>query len=65
MFKPIATIILSTIPTQEIPQTFYFTEDYTIIAQEYYHEHKIENIFDPNDFMYKLIIKELEENDLR
>lgn len=61
MFKPIATIILSTIPTQQIPQTFYFNEDYSIIAQEYYHKNKIENTFDPNDFMYKLIIEDLKK----
>jgi hypothetical protein len=62
MFKPIASIILSAIPAQPIQEVFYFDEDYSTVAREYY-PIKIEDTFDPNDFMYKLIIKELEENE--
>jgi hypothetical protein len=63
MFKPAAIIILSTIPTQQIQEVFYFDEDYSVTAQEYYKDKNIDNTFDPNDFMYKLIIKELEQQD--
>lgn len=59
MFKPVALIILSTIPQQKIEQVFIFDSDYSEVAREYYKQDN--TTFDPNDFMYKLLIKEMEE----
>lgn len=63
MFKPITIIIASVINIDKPqPQKFYLQQDYSNEAREYLHN-KTNNNFDPNDFMYKLIIQELQNKE--
>lgn len=62
MLKPIILILSCTIPTEyKEQQVFYFDNDYSEVAREYIKNNLHQETFDPNDFHYKLLIKELEQ----
>jgi len=54
-------VLISTIATCDYQSFYYFDGDYSEVAKQYSHNDTKET-FDPNDFMYKILIKEWIEN---
>lgn len=65
MFKPAALILASTIQIDNYQeQKYYFNnDDYVEVAREFMLQHKTIETFDASDFLYKLIIQELENQE--
>lgn len=59
------SIILSatTIDLKPIEQPIYLDQDYSIEAQELLLRNKPYEFFNPNDILYKTLIREIEESD--
>lgn len=52
----------TTINLVPIKETIYLDKDYSVEAQEFMLKHRPYEFFNPNDILYKTLIKELEES---
>lgn len=67
MIKPLVLSLSLSCNIIDYPKETYFIfdGDYTDVAQEYLDKNKPQVPFDPNEILYKAIIKEIEESGLQ